>query len=94
VLEIFIRPPDSQCYWEFFATPNQHQAVTFFLSSGRRLPGCLQKKGMDGYRITVELDGTLNNYADRDHGWKCIAAILLKELRKKCRLDFSATWLV
>ena len=94
VLEIFIRPAGQHCYWEIYATPNNHKTVFFYPSGGRKLPSCLQKDGMTGYQIHVELNGTLNNPVDRDKGWRCIAAIPMKELQKQCPLDFSPPWLV
>jgi len=94
VLEIFIRPAGQRCYWEIYATPNNRKTVFFYPSGGRQLPSCLLSNGMTDYQIKVELQGTLNNPADHDRGWRCIAAVPLKELRKQCPLDFNSLWLV
>ena len=95
VLEIFIRPAGAACYWELYVAPNGHLTTFFYPSRGRLLPSCFNEPAMPGYQAKIELDGTFNNYADRDHGWRCIAAIPMKSLAEKAgALDFRKPWLV
>jgi|GEM_PF-2539723 len=95
VLEIFIRPAGVRCYWEIYAAPNGRRSSFFYPSRGRRLPSCFTEPLMPGYQINVELRGTLNHPADRDQGWRCIAAIPMKALQAKAgKLDFSKPWLM
>jgi len=94
VLEVFIRPADLQCYWEIFVTPNERTSVFFYPSAGRRLPGCLQKKTLDGLTFSVKLHGTLNMYQDRDNGWECEVTIPFEALEKQSehKFDFTKPW--
>ncbi|MGE4564334.1 MAG: hypothetical protein AB7F32_05650 [Victivallaceae bacterium] len=94
VLEIFIRPAGFRCYWEIYVTPNEKITVFFYPSPGRRLPSCLQSKPLDGLSFEVELHGSLNDYQDRDKGWKCDVVIPFNSLEKQCgqKFDFSKPW--
>jgi len=94
VFEIFIRPAGLRCYWEIYVTPNEKTTVFFYPSPGRRLPSCLQRNPLDGLTFGVELYGTLNDYKDRDKGWKCEVIIPFDALEKQCgqKFDFSKPW--
>jgi len=90
LLEVFVRPYGKKCYWELYGTPNNRRSVFFYPSFARRINTCLQDKLMDGLIIKTELKGTLNNYTDKDNGWRCLMIIPLKELEKECgKIDFS-----
>jgi len=73
--EVFLKPEGSPWYWEMHVTPRGNQTSYFMPSGGRRLPSCKQTV----HRLTVaaQVNGTLNDPRDRDHGWTAEMAVPL-----------------
>ena len=79
VAEVFIKPADSPWYWELFATPNGRQTAFFYPSAGRKgLPSTLEYES--NLRTGAHVDGTLNDWRDRDRGWSAQFAMPRAEL--------------
>ena len=74
VAELFVKPADASWYWEFYATPQGRRTVHFYPGRGRRgLPGNLTPG--TAARVAAEVDGTLNQWRDRDRGWTAELAV-------------------
>ena len=94
-MEVFVKPAGQPSCWELYVAPNQRKSSFFYPSHGRILPSSFTNFIMPGLLCKAKLDGTLNNWKDRDRGWKAIMAIPLAELEKSCgKLDFASPWLV
>lgn len=79
VLEIFLQAENQQCYWELhFGPDGQIRAFLFYVSGGK-----YEQVKLDGLKTEVKLDGTLNQGADRDMGWRMLAVIPLAELYRR-----------
>jgi len=77
--EFFIWPEDQTWYWELYVTPKGHQ-TTFFFPGGGRLG--IPSHFNQGFRLktAARIDGTLNDWTDRDRGWTAEMAVPVKEL--------------
>lgn len=79
VLEIFLQAENQQCYWELhFGPDGQIRALLFHVRGGK-----YEQVKLDGLKTEVKLDGTLNQAADRDRGWRILAVIPLAELYRR-----------
>jgi len=79
VVELFLKPEGATWYWEFYATPNGRKTAFFYPSRGYKgLPSTLDYRS--DLKVTAKIDGTLNNWRDRDTGWTATISIPLAEL--------------
>lgn len=77
--ELFIKPRDEAWYWEFYATPNSLRTTFFYPGRGRLgLPSTINQQSR--LKTAAQVDGTLNDWKDRDKGWTAEMAIPLAEL--------------
>jgi hypothetical protein len=77
--ELFLWPEEQTWYWEMYVTPAGKQTTFFFPGPGRQgLPSSFKS----GFRLKVaaRVDGTLNNWHDRDRKWVGEMAVPVKEL--------------
>jgi hypothetical protein len=77
--EFFIWPEDQTWYWELYVTPKNHQTTFFFPGGGRLgIPSTFSQ----GFRLktAARVEGTLNDWTDRDRGWTAEMAVPVKEL--------------
>ncbi|NQU12059.1 carbohydrate-binding family 9-like protein [bacterium] len=66
--ELFLKPADETFYWELYANPNQRRTTFFLPGRGRQgLPS--MEKYTCNLKIGAVVEGTLNNWRDRDQGW-------------------------
>jgi len=80
LIEVFIKSIDGPTFGEFYATPFNNKTSIFFPSRGRQIfPECL-KTLLKDFKVSVKLNGSLNNWKDKDKGWSAILAIPLKGL--------------
>ena len=78
--ELFLKPADKSWYWEIYMTPRNNKSVFFFPSKGYLgLPSCFEDYIFD-FKVAAQVDGTLNNWHDKDKGWTGEMAIPIKEL--------------
>ncbi len=80
VVEIFFKSANDPSYWELQFAPNGKKSVFWFPSRGRILPSCYRKDYSLPLKFAVAVDGSLNNWNDKDKGWKIEIAIPWKEL--------------
>jgi len=80
VLEFFIKGPADPQYWELYAAPNGKKTTFWYPSRGRLLPGCFTTDTKSDLRVGATVEGTLNNFEDRDIAWSAEMAIPLKTL--------------
>lgn len=94
VLELFLKPADRSYYWEFYVTPNGRKTAFFYPGRGRLgLPS-----GLDYHSdlaVATQIDGTLNNWRERDKGWTAEMRVPLDELtRQGIEFGPGASWQV
>jgi hypothetical protein len=80
VAEIFLKPAEQPWYWEFHVTPGQHASTYWHVGRGRfslREDRHVRPRFFD---FGVQLQGTLNNWRDRDKGWTAEVAIPFDKL--------------
>lgn len=75
VLELFIGPAGRTWYWELHYTPAGRRAAFFFPSAGRRLGSSVADGPRPRHRHAARVDGTINDWRDRDSGWSAEIAI-------------------
>lgn len=79
VVELFLKPEGATWYWEFYATPNGRKTAFFYPGRGYKgLPSTLDYRSK--LQVTAQIDGTLNNWRDRDTGWTARMSVPLAEL--------------
>ncbi len=95
LLEVFLKPAKENYYWEIYGTPNNKKTWFFFPSRGRAtFPACASYLP-DGLKVAAAVDGTLNNWQDKDKGWTLEMAIPIKELTVYgAKFDNSANWTI
>lgn len=94
VAELFLKPENSTWYWEMYVTPAGKQ--TRFFIPGRGLLGMQDLLQSDNIlKTAAQVDGTLNDWKDTDHGWTGEMAVPLSELtRLGDRFDPQTPWRV
>ena len=95
LIEVFLKPADENYYWEIYGAPNNKKTWFFYPSRGRLVfPACAGYLPKD-LHVAAAVDGTLNNWRDRDKGWTIEMAIPIKELTAYgAKFDNSANWTV
>lgn len=79
VIEIFLRPPGKRHYWEIYGTPNSRKTVFFFPSRGRLFLPSSVNQDMQ-IKVAAQVQGTINQWQDKDHGWTLEMAIPITDL--------------
>ena len=87
LFEIFIKSEKSPKYWELYAAPNGRKTTFLFESRGyaRADWGTLDPS----FQTAAVVQGTINNYNDKDKSWTVEVAIPLKMLRDLTGVDFD-----
>lgn len=79
--EVFIKPESDTYYWELYATPAGRK--TSFFIPGR---GCLMDPVLFlcpiKTKVAAQIQGTLNQWQDKDRGWTAEMAIPRQELEQ------------
>jgi len=79
LVEVFVKPADQTWYWELYATPPGRKTSFWFPGRGRLgLPSCFAYTC--GLRVAATVDGTLNDWKDRDRSWSAELAIPAADL--------------
>lgn len=83
--EVFIKPADYPWYWELYATPRGNKTTFFFPSKGLfGLPSCFEYQfKKDQLQVAAQINGTLNDYRDRDTNWMAEFVIPISELTSR-----------
>jgi hypothetical protein len=94
LIEVFLKPADENYYWEIYGSANSKKTWFAFPSRGRGTPSVLAYLPED-LKVSCAVDGTLNNWRDKDKGWTVEIMIPIKELTAKgIKFDNSANWTV
>ena len=78
--EVFIKPDTNTVYWELYVTPRGKKSTFFLPSWARFLPSCFDYE-ME-MTVAASVQGTLNDWTDRDQGWTAEMAIPRTELER------------
>ena len=81
VAEIFLKPLDDTWYWEFHVTPKGRASSYWWPGRGRH--GLAEAKPHVKprfIRVATWIQGTVNNWRDRDRGWSAFVAIPFAKL--------------
>ncbi len=79
LIELFLKPDDQSWYWELYATPKGKKTSFWFPGRGRLgLESCY--KYDCGLRVAARVDGTLNDWQDKDKGWTVEMAMPIADL--------------
>lgn len=77
--ELFLKPADQTWYWELYGTPAGRKTAFWFPGRGRLgLPS--MEDYTCGLTVAAEVQGTLNDWRDRDEGWTVEIAMPIKDL--------------
>jgi hypothetical protein len=95
LLEVFLKPAKENYYWEIYGTPNNKRTWFAIPSRGRLIfPACASYLP-ENLKVAATVDGTLNNWKDKDKGWTVEMAIPIKELTVYgAKFDNSANWTI
>lgn len=95
LIEVFIKPAKENYYWEIYGTPDNKKTWFAFASRGRIFfPACASYIP-ENLKVAAAVDGTLNNWKDKDKGWSIEMAIPIKELTVYgAKFDNSAGWTI
>ena len=82
VAEVFLKPKNQTWYWEFYATPAGNKTSFFMPGRGRR---GLESNFIysSGLNVAAAINGTLNNWNDKDTGWTAEMAIPINDLQSQ-----------
>ena len=82
VAELFLWPADHPWYWELYVTPAGKYTSFFFPGPGRlRLPSTFENHAVLDVAACVQ--GTLNDWSDRDRGWTAEMAVPVAALTQR-----------
>ncbi|MBQ6471624.1 MAG: carbohydrate-binding family 9-like protein [Victivallales bacterium] len=79
LVEVFIKGENTHEYWELYGSPNNLRTAFFFHTRGFPI---LDKTDECTVRIAAKVNGTLNNFQDKDKGWSIEFRIPRTELAK------------
>lgn len=74
-VEVFIHPRNQTYYWEIFGAVNEKKTCYFFPGRGRVSLDSNHHYQCHGLKVKTTVDGTLNNWHDRDKSWSIIIAV-------------------
>jgi hypothetical protein len=80
VCELFLRPGQACHYWEMYVTPRGNKTAFWFWMRGAEI--YVDEKF--GLKVAAQLNGTLNNGADRDNYWTAEMAVPVSDLTQYC----------
>ena len=94
VAELFLSPDGRPYYWELYVTPAGRKTAFLFPSIGRiELPSSIEYQC--GLKVAAQVQGTLNNWRDRDRGWTGEMAMPIADLTAEGdKFDGSQAWSV
>ncbi len=95
LLEVFLKPAKENYYWEIYGAPSNKRTWFFFPSRGRAtFPACASYLP-ESFKVAATVDGTLNNWQDKDKSWTIEMAIPIKELTAYgANFGNSANWTI
>jgi len=95
IIEVFLKSRHETYYWETYGTPNELKTCFFFPGRGRLFVPSSADHPNDGIKVKAVVNGTLNNWKDRDNGWSVEIAIPIKMLTQfGAKFDNQAEWTI
>ncbi|MFA6177164.1 MAG: carbohydrate-binding family 9-like protein [Phycisphaerae bacterium] len=96
LVEVFLKPASDTYYWEIYSAPNNMKSIFFFPSRGRIMfPFCEKYQMPVDFKVVAAVDGTLNNWHDKDKGWSVEIAIPISMLQEQgAKFDSSTEWTI
>lgn len=82
VCELFLKPDHDPGYWELYVTPKGQQSAFYIPSRGRHVPSSFVSKP-GALKVAAQIQGTLNEYHDRDQCWTAEMAVPWAMLMEK-----------
>ncbi|MCK5114003.1 MAG: carbohydrate-binding family 9-like protein [Phycisphaerae bacterium] len=80
--ELFLKPENKSWYWELYVTPRGNKTTFFYPSKGYLgLPSGFEYQC--DLTVAAQVDGTLNDWSDKDRKWTAEMAVPLAELTKR-----------
>jgi len=77
--ELFLSPKNNTWYWEMYVTPAGKKSCFFIPGRGRLgLPSMMEYKSE--LKVAAKVNGTLNDWRDKDISWTAEMAVPIKEL--------------
>lgn len=94
LVEVFLKPANETFYWEIYGAPNNRKTCFFYPGRGRLfIPSCAEYKS--DVIVAASVDGTLNDWRDRDRGWSVEIAIPVETLTGLgTKFDNSSDWTI
>lgn len=94
-VEVFLKPADDTYYWELYGTANNKKTSYFYPSRARRLPSSFKYKPAKNITVIASVDGTRNDWQDRDNGWSVEIAIPAELLTQfGAKFNESSKWTI
>jgi hypothetical protein len=92
--ELFLKPMNQTWLWEMYATPAGHKTAFFFPGAGQAfLPSDMNYHTR--LKVAGHVEGSLNQWRDRDEGWSAEYAVPLDELKEVGQaLTPDTPWLI
>ena len=79
ICELILTPENQTWYWEMYATPAGKKSCFFIPGTARvGLPSMMEYKSE--LKVASKVNGTLNDWSDKDTSWTAEMAIPIKEL--------------
>ena len=78
-VELFLKPNGCTWYWELHATPSGRKS-SFWLPGRGRLGLASGRQYQCGLRVAARINGTINNWQDKDRHWIAEMAIPVEDL--------------
>jgi hypothetical protein len=92
--ELFLKPADQTCIWEMYATPAGHKTAFFHPGAGRIFLPSAADCPID-LEVAAHVNGTLNQWHDRDKGWSAEFAVPRDQLTAAgAALEEGTPWLI
>lgn len=95
LIEVFLKPETDTYYWEIYGTPHEKKTVIFYPGRGRHfLPSNMESDNSE-IIVKTSINGTLNNWKDKDKSWTVEFAIPIKMLTAHgADFDKSSQWTI
>ncbi len=92
--ELFLKPENQTWLWEMYATPAGHKTTFFYPGAGQAfLPSAANYHSR--LKVAAHVNGSLNQWRDRDEGWSAEYAVPLEELKEVGQpLTPDTPWLI
>jgi len=81
ICELYLKPETSSWYWELYCTPKGNKATLWIPGRGRFGLDSLALGAKSGLVVAATVDGTVNDWKDKDKCWYVEMAMPVKDLR-------------